>query len=378
CQSLLNLLGNAAKFTRDGRVTLTAERLAAEEGGDRLEFRVSDTGIGMTPEQLGRLFQPFSQADAATGRNFGGTGLGLALTRHFCRMLGGDVSVASEYGRGSTFTVTLPADHGTAARAVASGTGDGTATAGTVLVVDDERAVHDLLRRELAGGGYRVLHASGGVEGLRMAREARPDVITLDIIMPDLDGWSVLRALKSDPELRDIPVILVSMLDDREMGFALGAADYLAKPIDRDALLRVLERCRAADGRAEVLVVDDDPDAREVLRRTLRKAGWQVGEAANGREALAYLARSRPGLVLLDLMMPEMDGFETLDTMRREEAWRDIPVVVVTARDLAPEEAAWLRRHAEQVFRKGAYDRVDLIAAVHRMIARRIAARAVA
>jgi CheY-like chemotaxis protein len=191
-----------------------------------------------------------------------------------------------------------------------------------------------------------------------------------------MDGWSVLRALKADPALREIPVVLVTILGDREMGYALGAADYLTKPIDTEALLRVLRRYRSSgNGAAEVLVVDDDPAAREVLRRTLRREGWQVGEAANGREALDLLARGgRPGLVLLDLMMPEMDGFETLEAMRSRAAWRDIPVVVVTARDLSPDEAAWLRRHTEQVFRKGAYDRAELIGAVRQMIARRIAA----
>ena len=248
----------------------------------------------MTPEQVARLFQAFSQADASTNRNYGGTGLGLAITRHFCRMLGGDVAVASEHGRGSTFTVTLPAV--SKAREEVSRTAGAEGWAGTVLVIDDERATHELLERELGARGYRVLHASGGREGLRLAREVRPDAITLDVIMPELDGWAVLRELKADPELRDIPVVLVTILGDREMGYALGAADYLTKPIDTDALLQALGRFMPAGRRAEVLVVDDDPATREMLRRTLAKGGWTVVEAADGREALTQLARAAPAV----------------------------------------------------------------------------------
>jgi signal transduction histidine kinase/CheY-like chemotaxis protein len=372
-QTLFNLLGNAAKFTKGGRITLEARRLAGGDG-DRLEFRIADTGIGMTPEQVARLFQPFSQADASTTRHYGGTGLGLAITQHFCRMLGGEVAVESEPGGGSTFTVTLPADGPGAADAAAQAEAragrHGGGGGGTVLVIDDERATHDLLERELGARGYRVVHASGGREGLRLARERRPDVITLDVIMPEMDGWAVLRELKADPELRDIPVVLVTILGDREMGYALGAADYLTKPVEAEALLRAVDRFRAGDGGAEVLVVDDDPGTRELLRRTLAREGWSVAEAADGREALARLGRGAPpSVVLLDLMMPGMDGFEVLAAMRREEAWRGIPVVVVTAKDLGREEAAWLDGHAEKVLQKGAYDRGELVGVVHDLVA---------
>jgi CheY-like chemotaxis protein/nitrogen-specific signal transduction histidine kinase len=371
-QTLFNLLGNAAKFTKGGRITLEARRLAGGDG-DRLEFRVADTGIGMTPEQVARLFQPFSQADASTTRHYGGTGLGLAITRHFCRMLGGEVAVESEPGGGSTFTVTLPADGPGAADAAAQAearAGRHGGGGGTVLVIDDERATHDLLERELGARGYRVVHASGGREGLRLARERRPDVVTLDVIMPEMDGWAVLRELKADPALRDIPVVLVTILGDREMGYALGAADYLTKPVEAEALLRAVGRFRAGDGGAEVLVVDDDPGTRELLRRTLAREGWSVAEAGDGREALARLGRGAPpSVVLLDLMMPGMDGFEVLAAMRREEAWRGIPVVVVTAKDLGREEAAWLDGHAEKVLQKGAYGRAELVGVVHDLVA---------
>jgi signal transduction histidine kinase/CheY-like chemotaxis protein len=378
-QNLFNLISNAAKFTKQGRITLDVRRSRGKGGGGWLEFRVSDTGIGMTPAQMARLFEAFGQAEASTARHYGGTGLGLAITRHFCRMLGGDVTAESEPGRGSTFTLTLPARHDERAGSVrVQGAAPGVvgeampaSRAGTVLVIDDEQAVHALLERELAGRGYRVMHAAGGREGLRLAREARPDAITLDVIMPEFDGWAVLRELKADPELREIPVVLVTILGDREMGYALGAADYLIKPIDTGALLRVLGRFRTAEGRAEAVVVDDDAATRDVLRRTLRRNGWTVAEAEDGYQALALLERAPPpAVVVLDLIMPGMDGFQVLEAIRRSEAWRDVPVVVVTAKDLTRDELVWLRTNAEEVFQKGSCNRRELIAVVHDLIAR--------
>jgi CheY-like chemotaxis protein len=241
-----------------------------------------------------------------------------------------------------------------------------------VLVIEDERAMQDLLRQELVQRGYRVFTAAGGVEGLRLAREIRPDAITLDIIMPELDGWSVLRALKNDPELSGIPVILVTILREREMGYALGAVDLLTKPIDNEALARALDRyCKVED--PKILVVDDDPATRDVLRRTLVKAGWRIAEAASGPAFLDALERCRPAVVLLDLMMPSMDGFEVLEVMRQRDEWRDIPVVVVTAKDLSDKEAEWLQARVERVFQKGAYDRARLTQLVGEMVNRRVA-----
>ena len=378
-QNLFNLISNAAKFTKQGRITLDVRRSPGKGGGDWLGFRVSDEGIVMKPAQMAKLFQAFGQADASTTRNYGGTGLGLAITKHFCRMLGGDVTVESEHGRGSTFTLTLPARHDERAERRVPGPAPGVIGAGmpagqtgTVLVIDDEQVVHALLERELAARGYRVVHAGGGREGLRLARAVRPDAITLDVIMPEFDGWAVLRELKADPELRAIPVVLVTILGDREMGYALGAADYLIKPIDTEALLRVLGRFRTAEGRAEVVVVDDDPATRDVLRRTLSREGWTVVEAEDGYGALALLERPTPppAVIVLDLMMPGMDGFQVLEAIRRREAWRDVPVVVVTAKDLTRDELVWLRTNAEEVFHKGSYNRRELIAVVHDLIAR--------
>jgi signal transduction histidine kinase/CheY-like chemotaxis protein len=367
-QILFNLLSNAAKFTKKGRITLSASRLVVDQG-DRLRFEVSDTGIGMTPEQVAGLFQPFSQADASTTRDYGGTGLGLAITRHFCRLLGGEVVVVSEPGKGSCFTIELPeAARRDGDEAVRTYPTDED-VAPSVLVIDDERAVHELLGRELGACGYRVVHAYGGQEGLRLAREVRPDAITLDIIMPGTDGWAVLRSLKADPALRAIPVVLVTILGDREMGFALGAAEYLTKPVDLEVLTNALGCRRAAgSGRLQILVVEDDAVMRAMLRRTLEKAGWSVNEAADGREGLASLERSRPAVVLLDLMMPGMDGFGLLETMQRNTAWRDIPVVVVTAKDLDREEATRLGKHVEKILQKGAYNRDELLDVIRRTI----------
>jgi signal transduction histidine kinase/DNA-binding response OmpR family regulator len=373
-QGLLNLLSNAAKFTDGGRITLTARRVAYRDG-DRLQFVVSDTGIGMTPEQLQGLFQAFSQARSSTSRDYGGTGLGLAITRHFCRMLGGDVAVESTPGKGSSFTLTLPAVCPAATPQVtASSVPARPADAlGTVLIIDDEEPAHELLERELASAGFYILHAAGGREGLKLAKQARPDVITLDIIMPDLDGWSVLKALKADPELCDIPVVLVTIMGDRDLGFALGAADYITKPLDRDLLMRAVGRHVRSGDRAQVLVVDDDPKTRDMLRRTLQKAGWTVAEAANGSEALAALERVKPALVLLDLLMPGMDGFEVLERLNGDATWREVPVIIVTAKDLTPDDVDRLNGRVAKVLQKGAYQRRDLVRDIRAMIARQVA-----
>jgi CheY-like chemotaxis protein len=243
---------------------------------------------------------------------------------------------------------------------------------GTVLIIDDEEPAHELLERELASAGFYILHAAGGREGLKLAKQARPDVITLDIIMPDLDGWSVLKALKADPELCDIPVVLVTIMGDRDLGFALGAADYITKPLDRDLLMRAVGRHIRSGDRAQVLVVDDDPKTRDMLRRTLQKAGWTVAEAANGCEALEALERAKPALVLLDLLMPGMDGFEVLERLNGDATWREVPVIIVTAKDLTPDDVDRLNGRVAKVLQKGAYQRRDLVRDIHAMIARQV------
>ena len=237
-------------------------------------------------------------------------------------------------------------------------------------MIDDDPATRDLLGRSLQAEGFQVLTAANGEEGLRLAREHRPIAITLDVLMPGVDGWSVLTTLKADPDLADIPVIVVSILDDRGMGFALGATDYLTKPIDRERLLAILRRYRPDGPTAPVLVVDDDPATRDMLRRTLEREGWPVEEAPDGRAGLALVAARTPALILLDLMMPEMNGFEFVDALRRNEAWRELPVVVVTAKRLTEEERRRLNGQVERVLQKGGQSRQDLLAEIRELVAR--------
>jgi adenylate cyclase len=355
-QALMNLLSNATKFTSSGTVTVSAARKWTADG-EQVEFAVADTGIGMSPDQLAKLFQEFSQADSSTTRKYGGTGLGLAISRRFCQMMGGDISVESELGRGSQFVIRLPMHVGEAETQPRTPealrprfTGSSQPTP-LILVIDDDPTVREVVGRYLVREGFTFAEAAGGREGLRLARELNPAAITLDITMPDLDGWTVLAAIKGDPALADIPVILLTIIDEKNRGFALGASEYLVKPIDRDKLIRVLRQlCTPLGG--SILVVDDDQISRAGLRNALQQAGWQVAEADNGQIALTRLNEARPSAILLDLMMPEMDGFEFLEEVRRHEEWRDIPIIVITARDVTAEDRARLNGRVESVIQK--------------------------
>jgi CheY-like chemotaxis protein len=290
-------------------------------------------------------------------------------------MMGGDVTAASEAGRGSTFTIRLPARVADARGEMAPPAPPAEparAGASTVLVIDDEAAVRDLMQRFLAREGFRVVTASGGEEGVRRARELRPDAITLDVMMPGMDGWAVLSALKADPETADIPVVMLTIVDDKNLGYALGAADYLTKPIDRERLVAVLDRHRRD---RPVLVVDDDAGVRQLLRRMLEPEGYAVVEAENGRVALERLREVAPSVVLLDLMMPEMDGFEFVAEFRQHEAWRGIPIIVVTAKDLSRDDRERLNGSVQRVLQKGAHGRDELLAEVREMVAASVARR---
>ena len=373
-QVALNLLSNACKFTENGTVTLEA----SSEPAGRVAISVADTGIGMTQEQIGRLFREFTQADSSTTRRYGGTGLGLAISRRLARLMGGDIAVESAPGQGSRFTLRLPAapaEAGGAAQRVAVEVAAPVVPvaeggAGRVLVIDDEETVRDLMRRFLTREGLEVVTARGGREGLALARELKPALITLDVLMPEMDGWSVLEALKTDPELAEIPVVMLTILDEPNKGYALGAAEYVTKPVDRQRLRGILARQAASKGRS-VLIVEDDPDTRSWLSRTLRDEGWTVAEAVNGREGLALVAESRPDLVLLDLLMPEMDGFEFLEELRRRPG-NGIPVVVITAADLSAEDHERLNGSVLEVLQKAAYSREDLLTELRRLLPRSV------
>jgi hypothetical protein len=375
-QVLLNLLSNACKFTQGGTVRLEAARENAHDRGeDWVWFSVADEGIGMSPEQMERLFQAFSQADSSTTARYGGTGLGLAISRQFCRLMGGDIQVESREGEGSTFTVRLPAV-APAARPAEPTSDDNVAIApssvgsqGIVLVVDDDPNARDLMSRHLRKEGFQVVEAPSGPAALEAAREVRPDVITLDVLMPGMDGWAVLMELKKDPELAAIPVIMATIADQRNLGLTLGASEYLTKPIDRDRLAAILRKYARDNAPRTVLIVEDDSSARALLRRDLEREGWTVVEAENGRVALERLSEVSPALVLLDLMMPEMDGFEFLEVLRRDGAKPETPVVVITAKELTEADRQRLRGGVERIVLKGHQGRDEFLREVRDLVA---------
>lgn len=387
-QTLFNLLSNANKFTKNGNIRLEIE-CKEMGGGDFAFFSVTDNGIGIAKEKMSDLFQAFTQADLSTTKEYGGTGLGLVISRHFCNMMGGDINVESEHGKGSCFKVIIPVDvsiktsigfmstvseelgHPMADPEVVRFTAETKeeekyierrSYVSRVLVIDDDPVSVDLMARFLAREGFRADIALSGAEGLRLAKELKPDVITLDIMMPQLDGWSVLDALKQDPELKDIPVVVLTMVDDRTRGFAMGAQNYLTKPFNRNELSEIIKDCVkiSGSGKQSVLVIDDDVDVRNAARYVMEKNGWKVMEAGNGQEALLLLEEHNPELILLDLIMPEMDGFEFIANIRQHAVWNKIPMIVMTAKEVNTEESEALNDHAKFIFQKGVYSFTDL------------------
>jgi PAS domain S-box-containing protein len=353
-QTLLNLLSNANKFTERGTVVLRGHA-----DGDFIQIDVADSGIGMTEAQMAHLFQPFVQAESDTTRRYGGTGLGLTISRRFCEMMGGTVEVSSKLGKGSTFTVRLPRTSPEPKRHATSVVPE---PEHVVLVVDDDPAARELIARALAALAVRVEGVSKGQEALERAREAEPDAIVLDVMMPGMDGWAVLKELKDHEETRDIPVIMHTVSHEREMGFALGAVDFIIKPVEPRRLARVIASHFRGGG--PVLVVDDDPDARELMRRALDSAGHEVIEASGGAEALILIDSRAPRLIVLDLMMPEVDGFDVLEHLRSRHRLQQIPVIVVTAKSLTPEERLFLQGATRRVIEKTGFNRDELLEAV--------------
>jgi CheY-like chemotaxis protein len=366
------LLSNASKFTKDGEVRLDiiqdVTQTKTGETQKSIHFVVKDTGIGMKPEHCKKLFQAFSQADSSTTRKYGGTGLGLAITQNFVAMMGGEVVVESEYGVGSTFTLKLPQ----IARQIptkAEEFDEATISSilfnpmqtKTVLVIDDNHHDRKFLHRYLSGEGYNVVMAVNGKQGLQMAKEIVPDMITLDVMMPEMDGWETLVALKNDPFLVNIPVVMSSIIEDRHLAQTLGAVDYLPKPVAKDRLLKVVDKYIVKSAKGTILVVEDDPDSLELTCKTLVQAGWSVNAAENGMEAIEIIANNPPMLILLDLMMPEMDGFEVIKKMRYHPEWQLIPIIVITSVELSSVEHAQLSKQVQNIFHKGKYELQDLL-----------------
>jgi signal transduction histidine kinase/DNA-binding response OmpR family regulator len=358
-QTLLNLLSNAAKFTKEGTIELLVER-SGEADACTLTFSVSDTGIGMDEEQLGRLFQAFSQADNSTSSKFGGTGLGLAISRSFAQMLGGELTVTSKAGEGSRFVFAVPVAATYDDDALADNEpgwseadNDRLAPCTTLLVVGQDPTALDFLNSHLSREGFRLLFASGGGEALQLARSKRPSAIALDIMMLWAEGCSVLAMLKGEPEIADIPIVLVSVSNERALGFTLGAAAILTKPVDGTALSDFIVRLSQVKA-GTVLVVEDDGATLDLMQRTVERVGYSAVLTRNGCEAMDWLRINQPPvIVLLDLNMPEMNGFEFLARLRENENWRAIPVLVVTGKQLTLAERGVLSRCAAQVITKG-------------------------
>ncbi|MBE9222346.1 response regulator [Cyanobacterium stanieri LEGE 03274] len=371
-QNMFNLLSNASKFTDKGTIAMTIDKYQ-QEGADWIFFEVKDTGIGMTPKQQAKLFDAFSQADASTTRKYGGTGLGLTITKKFCEMMGGYIELDSEEGVGTTFTIHLPVvvqdikKPEINVEEIINQPPAVTENHKHILIIDDDETTHDVIRGYLKNDNFTITATTDPEKGLDLVREIMPDVIILDVIMPKMDGWSVLTELKADPDLNHIPVIMATIVSDRSIGYTLGATDYITKPLNQVKLRNILNKYQSASENI-VMVVDDDEGTRRMMRRLLEKENWQVIEAEDGEDGIKKIKTKIPKLILLDLMMPKIDGFQFVNILRENPAWNDIPVIIVTAKDLDEEDRQKLNSHVEDIIQKGDYDRQVLLKEMHRLI----------
>ncbi|HEY2597648.1 MAG TPA: response regulator [Candidatus Dormibacteraeota bacterium] len=373
-QMLLNLVSNAIKFTPSGgRIDIRSRQVEMW-----VEVAVSDTGIGIADRDLSRLFSEFQQLDAGPGRQQEGTGLGLALTKRFAELHGGQVSVVSALGEGSTFTLRLPL-HATAPAAHAAVEPPYVAAIDRgrplVLVVDDNPQAAEILARHLDAGGFQSELASTGPEALTMARDLKPVAITLDILLPEIDGWEVLNRLKADEATRNIPVVVVSVIDNPELGRALGALDYFVKPVDAQALLSRLHQytfpTKVEGEPVRVLVVDDELANLELLEALLRPAGFDVLKAGSGREGIEMAMSQMPNLILLDLIMPDVTGFDVVEALRGDEVTQSIPIMVLTAKTLTSDDKRALNSQVAAIFERNSVAGTDLIAWLRDIVAKR-------
>jgi signal transduction histidine kinase/CheY-like chemotaxis protein len=376
-QSLLNLLSNAVKFTTGGKIVLQVyrEMINNEEW---IKFVVKDTGIGLSESQVENLFDAFSQADMSTTRRYGGTGLGLTISQKFCRLMGGEITVESKLGKGSVFTISLPVHIKEPAEAKADRESEAQladsshltrarkpdrrevkyerrSKTSTVLIVDDDPMACELQQRHLSKQSYEVICAASGEDAIRKINELLPDVILLDVMLPDMSGWQVLTYVKSQPHLVHIPVIMLTMINEKNTAYSLGATAYLTKPIDREELTTTVNKCLRKAGQETILVIDDDADARKLARLILENDGYAIIEAENGYLGLMRVAERIPSVILLDLLMPNMNGHEFLNELELNERWQGIPVIALTAMELDENERRSLEKRVSVIIQKGAY-----------------------
>ena len=369
-QILLNLLSNAIKFGENGKISLSAHYLQSE---NIYEFRVQDQGIGISQSQIEKLFQSFTQADPSTTRKYGGTGLGLTICKQFTEIMGGKIWVESQLQHGSCFIIQIPVQvqhnikplnlrhskQATLAKLDISPIKEH----GVVLIVDDDHEIRKLLSEHLEKLGYRPITAASGKEALSIIHKVQPDAITLDVMMPEMDGWELLSQIKADAALMHIPVIMVSIIEDKSKGYALGATDYIVKPVRREQLAAILNKYKT-NSQSQILLIEDDPITCNMMTQLLKKIDCQVIIAENGKIALTQLEKHKPHVILLDLMMPEMDGFEFAHTVRQHPEWHHIPIVILTAKDLTPEEHLKLSNYSQAIYQKGNYQQTDLLAQI--------------
>ena len=368
-QIMLNLLSNATKFTNEGEIGITVNDNPGNQS--LIDFQISDSGIGMTTEQVDKVFKPFTQADEKTTRKFGGTGLGLTITKMFSEMMGGGITLSSVINEGTTFTVTIPKnviDPKKLKEEIDKDSPITTEGSFTILVIDDDPNAQELMKKFLLKENYMVLQATSGHDGLDMAAKNLPDIITLDVMMPEMDGWEVLAALQNNETTKNIPVIMLTLANEPDIGYSLGATDYLTKPVDWGRLSRILEKHEIETSSQSILIVEDDEITREMLKKSLETNEFKVSVAKNGKEGLKRVKKAKPALILLDLMMPEMDGFEFAEELRENKEWLDIPVVVITAKDLTSEDHNRLKGNVEAIMQKGSYTKDELLSEVgHRI-----------
>jgi CheY-like chemotaxis protein len=363
---MINLLSNAAKFTEDGTITISAEVQTNSSGQPEVIIKVSDTGAGIALEDRNKLFQPFSQVDSSPTRKTGGTGLGLSISRRLVELHGGLIDVTSEIGKGSTFYFTLPLPKEIEGRNRLEGRRDKK----IVLVVDDDSQVISLYERFLQPQGYQVVAVTDPAQAVERARQLSPYAITLDVMMPGRDGWTVLADLKNNSDTRDIPVIVCSILEEDEKGFSLGASDYLVKPILEEDLLNSLDRLNGMGDIHDVLVIDDNEKDLRLMEKILREGQYNPILAQGGPQGWEILSTKLPSAVILDLFMPGMDGFTILEKLRTTPEFCDIPVIVVSGADLTPEQQKLLAEFGKDLLRKGSLNESELLSSLDKALKR--------